>query len=89
MMMNNLIVYEFPNYRESYCKKFDYPEGGVSFEKRQFTIYLEFPSYHPFCNLTPKEQLFYANEGEESFLRHKYIISKALKKSQNNFTQAL
>ena len=84
--MSNCIVYKFPNYRESYCKRTDYPEGGVSFDKREVTIYLEFPWHHPFCNLSHKEQLFYANEGEVSFLHHKHIISKALKKAQNTFT---
>jgi hypothetical protein len=37
--------------------------------------------HHWFWGLTAKEQEFYTVEGEASFLHHKYIISKALKKA--------
>lgn len=41
---------------------------------------------HWFWDLTTKEQEFFAVEGETSFLHHKHIVSKALKKARNSFT---
>lgn len=63
--------------------------NGINYFRIDSTIILEFPRWHLFWDLTDKEQEFYAVEGEQSFLRHKYIISKALKKARLGFTSPL
>ena len=49
----------------------------------------EKPHYHWYWKLSYADKQLYSHLGEASFLHHKYIISKALKKARNNFTSAL
>lgn len=44
---------------------------------------------HWFWDLSLQDKEFCETIGEPSFLRHKYIISKALKKAQNSFTSTM
>ena len=82
-------VSEVFDYRQSYCKKIeDYVDGDLSFYKRETIIFTMKGKDHWFWDLSPKEKEFYTVEGEETFLRHKHIISKALKKAQNTLKKA-